>query len=91
MQMLYKCSMKKPFHIKLKRMQHCLTVPQWEALQALQAETGLTVSEHIRRAIDSYLNARLIGQMTGAVRAARRSVVIDAARPSLRKASHDTP
>lgn len=32
-----------------------ITKLQWEKLQKLSAETGLSVAEHVRRAIDLYL------------------------------------
>jgi predicted DNA-binding protein len=40
----------------MKRRNFYLTKQQIEALRALAEQTGLKVSEHIRRAIDSYLD-----------------------------------
>lgn len=33
-----------------------LTEKQWDKLQLLASDTGLNVSEHLRRAVDSYLD-----------------------------------
>ena len=33
-----------------------LTEKQWDKLQSLSNETGLNVSEHLRRAVDTYLD-----------------------------------
>lgn len=33
-----------------------LTEKQWDKLQSLSSETGLNVSEHLRRAVDKYLD-----------------------------------
>jgi hypothetical protein len=39
----------------LKRIQICIAVQQQTNLRDLQKATGMSVSEHIRRAIDQYL------------------------------------
>lgn len=33
-----------------------LTEKQWDRLQSLASDTGLNVSEHLRRAVDNYLD-----------------------------------
>ena len=42
----------------MKRVQYHLTEKQVEELRALSSKTGLSVAEHIRRAVDGYLNAK---------------------------------
>lgn len=44
----------------MKRIQFHLTEPQIETLQAMQVETGLPVAEHVRRAVDLYINSEEI-------------------------------
>lgn len=39
----------------MKKVNYYLTQKQIAQLRALSSETGLTISEHIRRAIDAYL------------------------------------
>lgn len=43
------------YNVRMKRLNFFLPEQVIEALQALSEKTGLTVSEHIRRAIDAYL------------------------------------
>ena len=43
-----------PSH-KMHRSQHYLTQNQIERLREISAETGIGVSEHMRRALDEYL------------------------------------
>lgn len=43
--------------MKMRRIQHLLTEQQVTALNQLAEDTGLKRSEHIRRAIDAYLEA----------------------------------
>lgn len=43
---------------KLRRTQILVTEQQYQALQRLADDTGLTVSEHIRRAVDEYLERK---------------------------------
>ncbi len=42
----------------MKRVQHVLTDLQLRKLKTLSNKTGITVSEHIRRAIDAYIEAK---------------------------------
>ena len=39
----------------LVRKNFYITVIQWEKFESVSQKTGLTISEHIRRAIDSYI------------------------------------
>ncbi len=39
----------------MKRFQILLGLQQWTELVALAKQTGLSIAEHIRRAIDAYL------------------------------------
>lgn len=41
-----------------KRLHVVLPKAQWARLKALAMRTGLSMSEHVRRAIDRYLDAR---------------------------------
>lgn len=41
-------------HAKMHRTQHYLTQVQIHALNTLSIETGVGVSEHMRRALDAY-------------------------------------
>lgn len=41
-------------HAKMHRTQHYLTQVQINALNTLSRETGVGVSEHMRRALDAY-------------------------------------
>jgi hypothetical protein len=41
-------------HARMHRCQHYLTQVQYHALNTLSTESGVGVSEHMRRALDSY-------------------------------------
>lgn len=43
-------------HERMKRTQHYITQNQLENLSFLSAETGCGISEHLRRALDSYFS-----------------------------------
>lgn len=43
------------YNIHMERYNLYLSEPQLESLKKLSKETGLSVSEHVRRAIDGYL------------------------------------
>ena len=45
---------------------HCLTSPQMKKLRELSEETGLSISELIRRALDEYLEKRQLKNETSA-------------------------
>lgn len=45
-------------HTMMKRVDYHLTEKQIVALKTLSRETGLSVAEHIRRAVDGYLNEK---------------------------------
>jgi len=42
---------------RTQRVDYHLAIPQVKSLKALSKKSGLTVSEHIRRAVDRYLAA----------------------------------
>jgi len=44
----------------MRRYNLYLSEPQKEALKALSGATGLSVSEHVRRAIDDYLPSQVV-------------------------------
>lgn len=43
-------------HERMKRTQHYITQQQIESLNWLSKETGCGISEHLRRALDSYFS-----------------------------------
>jgi hypothetical protein len=47
-----------PLMKHMRRTQILVTQQQYQALQRIAGETGLAVSEHIRRAVDEYLEGR---------------------------------
>jgi len=56
---LDKCRQRE-YNIIMKKMNLYLAEPQIKALQALSKKTGISVSEHIRRAISDYLNRKYL-------------------------------
>lgn len=43
------------YNVRMKKVNYYLSVKQIEALKELALQTGISISEHIRRAIDIYL------------------------------------